>query len=302
MSELPKLGISVKYNDSGSGLFKDAQSIPISYVREYVTDMLDSIALFEDLGGTGLVTSDHLAFEGGMSHPLTASYAIQQRLWLFLFTDYNSGPVTINIDTQGAKSLKKISKGSPAELEVGDIVNGTVYLCYYNALDDYFMIVSNLNESYSLTKNTSQVLNSGTSETDLHTYTIPANTLDGSSRTLQTKYAGSFTDATATCRLRAYIGGQLIYDSGVLTLGGTGSWEINLTLITTGSSTAKVIASLAANNFSTTLPNSVSSYFTSLSGMDWTTTNIVKITGTAAGATGGSNDISCEMSQISIQK
>lgn len=151
----------------------------------------------------------------------------------------------------------------------------------------------------SITRNTTQALNSGTSETDLHTFTIPANTINSSSSPiLSAKYAGLLSDITASSQLKVYFGGQVIFDTGAFPLSNTGSYEINVTFIPTGSGTAKVNVTLVPPISIASLPTSV---YTSLSSLNFTTTNVIKITGTASGAGGGSNDISCEMSAVQIQ-
>jgi hypothetical protein len=130
--------------------------------------------------------------------------------------------------------------------------------------------------------------NSGTSETDLYSITLSASTLDADKEKIEAQYAGVFVfSATATRRLRIYFAGTSIFDTGALTLAAAGTWDIYLTLIRTGSTTGRAIVSMTVQG----APLAAYTAETDLTGLDFTTTNILKITGTAAATGAATNDI-----------
>jgi hypothetical protein len=133
--------------------------------------------------------------------------------------------------------------------------------------------------------------NTGTSETDLYSYTTPASTLANDGEKIRATYAGQFNDATATSQLQVYFAGTVIYNSGALALSTTGSWEVNVLIIRTGSSTALATVTLQTAT-SSSVPYSIQ---TDLTGITFTNTNIIKVTGTAGGVGGGSNDITAKL-------
>jgi hypothetical protein len=50
MTQLSKAALLTLYNDLSTGQFKDAQAIPISRLRQYVEDMIDSVSWFDEAG------------------------------------------------------------------------------------------------------------------------------------------------------------------------------------------------------------------------------------------------------------
>ena len=138
------------------------------------------------------------------------------------------------------------------------------------------------------------VNNVGLTETDLLTYTTPANRLNAAGEKIISVYAGTMNDVTASSQLKAYFAGTLIADTGALTMSVTGAWVINASIIRTGATTARSIVNISTPGAST------ASYtkYTSLTGLTFTNTNIIKVTGTAAGATGGDNDITATYGNI----
>lgn len=137
----------------------------------------------------------------------------------------------------------------------------------------------------------------GASETDLFTYTVAANRLNVVGEKLIANYSGTMNDITASSQLKVYFAGIVVADTGSLTLNTTGDWIVNLSIIRTGSTTARAIVSVLAPK------TSASAYtkYSSLTGLCFTETNTLKITGTASGPTGGSNDITATYGNISWQ-
>lgn len=140
---------------------------------------------------------------------------------------------------------------------------------------------------YSLVDFVADVSNSGTSETDIFTHTSAANTLAATGDKLIGSFSLSFPDATATVEIKAYFAGTSFFGSNAITLTGAGFATLNLTVIRTGSTTARAYASLVTGVSATP----VYARETDLTGLTFSGTNIIKVTGTAAGGGGGSGDI-----------
>lgn len=138
------------------------------------------------------------------------------------------------------------------------------------------------------------VNNSSTTETDLYTYTTPANTLSNNSEKLQATFAGTFNDVTATTQLKVYFAGTVIANTGTLTVSATGGWSANILIVRTSATTARTIVNIATPGASTATYTSE----TDLTSLTLSGTNILKITGQAGGAGGGSSDITAKLGTI----
>lgn len=147
---------------------------------------------------------------------------------------------------------------------------------------------SSLALPHTLNKQYADANNTGTGETDLYTYTLPANTLTIDGRSTHFEVAGQSNDATATTALQMYFAGISFGNTGAVVLINTGAWTAKGKIIRTGSTTAR-----ADINFSLKAGTTDSSYTfqQDLTGLDFTVGNILKITGQAGGAGGGNNDI-----------
>lgn len=135
-----------------------------------------------------------------------------------------------------------------------------------------------------------------TSETDLYTYTTVAGRLAADGEKITATLAGSFVGSgTATKQLKVYFAGQVIFDSGTLTISTAGDWEVNVLLTRTSATTTRSTVKVNTPGAST------ASYtkYTSLTGLTLSGTNILKITGTAAGVGAATNDIVAELGAIS---
>lgn len=136
--------------------------------------------------------------------------------------------------------------------------------------------------------------NGTTVETDLYSYTTPTNTLVDDGEKITFTYTGKFNDATSTAQLKIYFGGTVIGNTGALTVSSIGAWVVSGYIIKTSSTTAR--ASINVSTPGTSTANYTEQ--TDLTGLTFTNTNIIKITGTAAGASGGSNDITGKLGSI----
>lgn len=140
------------------------------------------------------------------------------------------------------------------------------------------------------------VNNSGTSETDLYSYTLIASGLGVNGDMITAKYGGTFNDVTATAQLKVLFGGTTIFDSGAITISATGAWTIDVAIIRTGTTTARALVNLNTSTASATVYTTQ----TDLTGLTLSNTNILKITGTSGGAGGGSNDITAKLGYINF--
>lgn len=134
--------------------------------------------------------------------------------------------------------------------------------------------------------------NGTTVETDLYTYTTPANTLGADNEKIIAEYGGQFVSSgTATRQIKIYFGGTAIFDTGALTLSLSSSWVAFVSIIRVSSSVIRYAISLATQGASSSSYTSVGE----LTGLTLSNTNILKITGQAAGVGAASNDITIMM-------
>lgn len=136
--------------------------------------------------------------------------------------------------------------------------------------------------------------NGTTVETDLFTYTTKASTLAADGEKISFKIAGTFNDLTATAQLQFYYGGTNIGNTGALTVSAIGGWNADIMVIRTGASTARSVVTVNTPGASTAIYTTQ----TDITGLTFTNTQIIKITGTAAGASGGTGDISAKLGTI----
>jgi hypothetical protein len=140
------------------------------------------------------------------------------------------------------------------------------------------------------------VNNSGTSETDLYTTTVGANKLINNGHSIHFVGTVFESDITATTQIRVYFAGTEVANTGGITISATGFLRISGEIIRKTSTTASASFSVSGNGLTTTYVNNLD-----LTGLDFTTTNIFKVTGTAGGASGGSNDITAKPGKLTFQ-
>lgn len=137
--------------------------------------------------------------------------------------------------------------------------------------------------------------NTGTTETDLFSATTAANTLSANGAKIEAQYAGMFvSSATATRRLKIYFGGTAIFDSGALTLTLSATWDIYVSIIRVSATVVRCSVSM------TTEGAALAAYtqYTEITGMTLSSTNILKITGTAAGTGAATNDVVAKLGAV----
>ncbi len=142
----------------------------------------------------------------------------------------------------------------------------------------------------------SNVGNTTTDETDLYTYTTPNNTLATDGEKIAAFYSLQLVDNVNTKTFRIYFGGQLLFNSGGLSTIGTGYVDINAKIIRVSSTmsrysiNAQYANALDGAGFSYGILNG------ELSGLTFSSTNILKITGQSSVDT---NDIIAKLGSIS---
>lgn len=119
------------------------------------------------------------------------------------------------------------------------------------------------------------VSNSGTTETDLYSFTIPANTLVTNGEKIIARFSGSFNDATGTETMKSYFAGTATSNIGGIA-GNPANWDYQIMLTRSGTTTARVTVNFLSDGIFKP------GITTSLTGLDFTTTNIFKITGTSS--------------------
>jgi hypothetical protein len=199
----------------------------------------------------------------------------------FVFRDANSKKLKI-----GSPITLINSQPGPSITISGDATNGISV----SAASNTVTITSTTDlESFG-----TDVNNTGTSETDLYSHTLAANKLTLNGKGARFRITGTNNDATATAQIQGYFAGANIFDSGALTMSAAGDWVIDMEIQRTTSTTAAATVTFSCANTTVTLPVK----YTGLTGLDWTTTNIFKVTGTAGGGGGGSNDITAHAGKV----
>lgn len=192
-----------------------------------------------------------------------------------------AGTTTVAPQKQEAGVLLSTIQPLTKEANASSFYGSTVALNRYaegGAIKDFIATVDNV----------------GTGETDLFTYTTKASTLAADGEKLNFNIGGTFNDLTATAQLQFYFGGVNVGNTGALTVSATGGWSANVFLTRTSSTTVRSLVTVTTPGAST----AVYTTQTDLTGLTLSGTNIIKITGTAAGASGGNGDISAKLAVI----
>jgi hypothetical protein len=165
-------------------------------------------------------------------------------------------------------------------------LDGQVMIRRTSAPDGWELIT--LGASPTWTQNT-DVNNSGTSETDLHTYTLPTAHFNVNNRAIRLTAWGVFAANANTKTVRVRFGGGTAIVANPVTAAPNGSrWKLEITIIRTGSNAQEVffesmVALLFEQNFRQTQTETDSGAL------------ILKVTGQSGT---GSNDITIQGSQV----
>jgi lysophospholipase L1-like esterase len=130
--------------------------------------------------------------------------------------------------------------------------------------------IQNLNSQYT------DVSNSGSSETDLYSFPIPLNTLTSNGDWIDAEYDGTFNTPTSAV-LKFYVAGDVSTFTGISAVQ---RWHMQAKLIRTSSTTIRKSVILFGD-----FNNVIGEFISDITGVDFTTTNTIKITGQDASST-----------------
>lgn len=99
----------------------------------------------------------------------------------------------------------------------------------------------------NLNLNTTSASNSGSGETDLISYTLPADTLVNDGDEVIIKVSGKYAANANNKTVKLYFGNQVIFNTGAVAANNTG-WVINATIVRTSATTQEIEASAIFNN------------------------------------------------------
>lgn len=137
--------------------------------------------------------------------------------------------------------------------------------------------------------------NTSTTETDLYSYTLPAGQLGIDGRTINFEIDGEFNDNTITAQLKLYFAGNVMLNTGAVSVSTAFTkWKLTGYVMRTSSSTAHVTYELQAPGLATT----VFLGYSNLTSLDFTTTNVFKISAQAAGGGASNSDITAHSWQL----
>lgn len=138
----------------------------------------------------------------------------------------------------------------------------------------------------------------GTTETDLYSDSILANTFVTNGDKVKAEYGVLLTNSTSSKRLRLYFAGTVIWDSGTLTTNAAGQISLYMTLTRVSATVIRYNVSASAGGLSVT---SIAPAVGELTGLTLTNANILKITGLASNVVGSdaaNNDVLAKMSIV----
>lgn len=137
--------------------------------------------------------------------------------------------------------------------------------------------------------------NTSTTETDLYTYTTKVSTLAVTGEKLTANFSGNVVgSATASRAINVYFAGTNIFAASSLTVSANANFDVAVKIIRTGSTTARATCTVTIDGVSLATPI----VETDLTGLTFTNTNILKITGTSSGTGSATNDIVAKMGTI----
>lgn len=196
--------------------------------------------------------------------------------------------ITSGTTTANTAQIKLTAGALLATIEAGTFE-------YNNALYQSNGALNRLGTGGVIKDFTSDVGNSGSTETDLYTYTTKASTLATTGEKLVAKYSGNIVgSATASRAIAVYFAGTSIFSASSLTVSTSANFAVEVRIICTGATTARATVIVTIDGVSLTSPVTE----TDLTGLTLTGTNILKITGTSSGTGSASNDILAKMGDI----
>jgi hypothetical protein len=261
------------------------------------------------LGGTSPANPYKLYVKGSAAFDLgsDASYDMYYRNSSGSFTRLAAGTDGYKLTTHGITSdpTWEPSSASIASInsQTGPAITLTGGIGTYTSAPSANTIAYNVDATSDIFTRTIDAImttasNTGTSETDLYSKSVAGNTLNTDKQTLNFEADGEFNDNTATAQLKLYFGGNITLNTGAINIStAPTAWRLRGYIIRTSSSTAHVTYELQCPGLATPLFLG----YSNLTSLDFTTTNIIKITAQAGGAGGGNSDITAHSWQITYK-
>jgi hypothetical protein len=182
---------------------------------------------------------------------------------------YTDGILRIDL-TSTNTNIGDIAGGNYAQIESDGEVNIiSSYPGHYK--------VNGINTNYIIEEWYTDAATSGTGETDLYSYTVPANVLNNNGDKIIASYT-VIGDATALGYVEPYFAGTNLAPD-LIVANNNGVVKLEIEIIRVSSSVARcVITGTEGSTYNYTA-------FIELTSKDWTGTNVLKITGTASTGT-----------------
>lgn len=137
--------------------------------------------------------------------------------------------------------------------------------------------------------------NVGTGEDDLYSDTTAAGQLAANGDKIEVEYGGSFVSSgTATRQIKIYFGGTAIFATGALTLSLSSAWTIYASLIRVSGTVIRYMISMTTEGAALAAYTAVGE----LTGLTLSNTNVLKITGEAAGVGAATDDIVAKLGSV----
>lgn len=134
----------------------------------------------------------------------------------------------------------------------------------------------------------------GTTETDLFSATLPANAFAAAGEEIEADYGLQLLGAlTATRRVRVYLAGTAIYDSGAMAATATGSCSIRARILRDGASSVRYQVDASATGSA-----APACAVGKLTGLTFSGTMVLKITGQSGGTGSANGDITAILGKI----
>lgn len=135
-------------------------------------------------------------------------------------------------------------------------------------------------------------------EDDLYSDTLLANTFNGNGdKVIESEYITTVASATASRRIKKYVAGTLVFDSGALTLAAGADFRIVTEVIRESSTVLRVSVTVSTTS-SSTVPYTT---YTRITGLTLSNTQIIKTTGIASGSGAAAGDITNKMAHIEFK-
>lgn len=145
----------------------------------------------------------------------------------------------------------------------------------------------------ALNSNTTSASNAGTTETDLMSYTLPANTLAVTGDSLEIDAGFTFANNANNKTVKLYLNGQFLYTSNTKAHQ-AGGMQVRVVVARNASNTAKVTVSATSNGSNDPFPIAFGNAF-SQGSLDFTASQIIKGTGQSGT---GSNDVTMQYLRV----